>query len=767
MHLVAQVDYPEICNDIWGYTDSATGTEYAVMGTVQATVIFSLENPAAPREVAYIPGALSTWRDIKHYGQHLYVTTDSGEDGLLIIDMSQAPDSISHSFWKPTLTVGSFTRQLSTCHNLYIDQQKGFAYISGCNIGAVLILDLRADPKKPVFAGATNDRYSHDNFARGDTLYSADIYKGEFSIYDIHDPAAPVMLARQTTTYNATHNIWPSDNSQVVFTTDEEPNAYVEAYDISDPDNIQLLDRYRPKDTEGQDVIPHNTHYHQGYLLTSWYTDGVKIIDAHRPDNLIEVGHYDTHTTFPSGFHGCWGVYPFLPSGLVLASDQEAGLFVFEVNYRRAAYLEGRVTHAITGIPLNNVNIRLLNAPANGTLSEANGDYKTGLEAAGTYTVIFSKMGYFPDTVEVSLRSGEVTEWDQQLKPEATFGGRVIQKSNGSGVAGAKISIYNQPLDLFFETTCDSTGHFDMPTFVPQDYQLVAGKWGFLHAALNQAINPNDQLTIIVGKGYQDDFLFDLNWQVSGDATQGHWERDHPNGVSFNGAFSNPNTDAADDLGLSAYITGNQGNNILEDEVDYGETVLSSPIMDLRGYEEPVIDYQYWFYNRIQANGVEDTLKVWISNGRDTVLIDQLYESIPQWLNSTDRLLKEYIDLTDQMQIRFSVREIAHESLIEAGIDAFKVRDLSLTAIQEVRPFITHLSPNPFSQECILSYKARTKGPYHLAVYTPLGQLIWQQEIRPSEGQVSLGKEWKNGLYFLQLTAAQQPVHTIKLLKQN
>ena len=90
MELVSSIDNGESGNDIWGYVDS-TGVEYAIMGTRATTKIWSLEDPSNPIERASIPGPVGTWRDIKSFEDHIYVTSDQGTDGLLIIDMSGAP----------------------------------------------------------------------------------------------------------------------------------------------------------------------------------------------------------------------------------------------------------------------------------------------------------------------------------------------------------------------------------------------------------------------------------------------------------------------------------------------------------------------------------------------------------------------------------------------------------------------------------------------------------------------------------------------------
>src|SRR5690606_36031498 len=85
IELVSNLNYQQNCNDIWGYVHP-DGTEYAILGTVTGTAIISLADPENPTEVLFIPGANSIWRDMKNWNNHVYVTTDQGADGLLVID---------------------------------------------------------------------------------------------------------------------------------------------------------------------------------------------------------------------------------------------------------------------------------------------------------------------------------------------------------------------------------------------------------------------------------------------------------------------------------------------------------------------------------------------------------------------------------------------------------------------------------------------------------------------------------------------------------
>ena len=402
------------------------GTEYAVIGTADDTRIFDLTTPSNPVEVAAIAGNPgSIHRDIKSNGEYIYVTCDQGADGLLIIDMTQAPETITHKFWRPQI-LGT---TLSTCHNLFIDEN-GVCYLAGCSPqfpGGIIILDITTDPLNPAFLGHINERSAHDVMVRDNIVYASEIQDGLLTLYDVSDPANYVELGNVQTSRSFTHNTWVSDDSKYAFTTDERANAFVDAYDITDPQNIELLSRFQPAETANNEVIPHNTHYIDGFLVTSWNTDGVVITDVSNPDNMIKVGSYDTFLGDHGGFAGCWGVYPWLPSGLIIASDRQTGLYVLQPNYVRASFLEGTITDLDTGGPLSNVAIEIQSEQLNAKKSDLLGEYKTGIAEPGEYEVIFFHPEYLGDTITVTLTSGESTRLDVQLQKRETvaFSGRV------------------------------------------------------------------------------------------------------------------------------------------------------------------------------------------------------------------------------------------------------------------------------------------------------------------------------------------------------
>ena len=342
------------CSDIWGYVDGS-GNEYAIVGNYTGTSIVDVSDPANPVEVFYTAGDQTIWRDMKVWGTTAYITNEGG-GGLKIIDLSNLPGALNAG--DVSYYTGS-TYNFTTAHNIFMDEN-GHAYITGANsgVGGAIILDVATDQLNPVELGRYDEFYFHDIFVRGDTLWGGAINDGFFAVGDISDPMNCTTIATQLTPTTFSHNVWLSDDGNTLYTTDEVSDAYVASYDVSNIANIVELDRVQS--SPGQDVVPHNTFVVGDYLVTSYYRDGVVITDATNPSNLIQVGNYDTSPLSGDGFDGDWGVYPYLPSGNLIVSDIDNGLFILGPTYAPGAYLEGNVTDAATTNPIdkreNNIN---------------------------------------------------------------------------------------------------------------------------------------------------------------------------------------------------------------------------------------------------------------------------------------------------------------------------------------------------------------------------------------------------------------------------
>jgi choice-of-anchor B domain-containing protein len=679
LELLANVELGESGNDIWGYVDN-NGTEYAVIGSRNGTSVFSLEDPTNPILRYKADGTASTWRDIKSYKDKLYVTCDSGADGLAIIDMSGAPDNISHELWKPIFPALDSTTTLQKTHNLYIDPD-GYLYLSGSNISnrGIIILDLNQDPELPVYVGAANIAYSHDVYVQDNLMVTSEIYEGVFGLYDVTDKTNPLLINTQETTTQFTHNGWFSSDNNYVYTTDEKPNAYVESYDISDRSNIKMLDRFQPIETKGLGVIPHNTHWQDGFLITSWYTDGIIILDANKPDNLVEVGSYDTFLGPDGDFNGCWGAYPFLPSGIVLGSDLNSGLYILRpikssdgsTGYNRACYLEGTITSKLSGETLSGATVEIVSAKLNEEVSNQNGEYKTGLAGAGSYTVNITHPSYLPFTAEVVLENGEVTILDAELE-QFLVAGNTLRSLDDTPLAQVQLSFYNPETNVYVDITSDNNGDFLVGLQPNTNYELFGGSWGFKNFYLDYQSENTNPLIIKLDNGYQDDFNVDLGWTVNGNASTGMWERAVPNGTIFDGDFANPGTDDPDDNGYKCFVTGNIGGDAPTDDIDNGNTILTSPIMDFEGMDSLTIQYKTWFVN-VGGSGVpNDTLIIYLSNGTDQLRLETIKESNPTWSDlKLYSLTNDDILFTNQMRLIAYAADDAPGHLAEGALDAF------------------------------------------------------------------------------------------------
>ncbi len=773
--LVANVnEFPqEEYNDIWGYVDS-TGREYAILGTKDATVIYNLENPAEPERIARVPGSNSIWRDMKAFGNYVYVTTDQGTDGLVVINMSQAPDTVTWEFWRPQIDLNGNPTLLRTCHNIYIDEQ-GYGYLSGCNLnnGGVLIIDLFSEPGQPQFVSAAQPVYSHDNFSRGDTIWSADIFAGSFSAIDVSDKMNPVTLANQPTSSAFTHNCWLSGDGDYLFTTDERANAFMDAYDVSDLSNIRRVDQFQPADSPGTGTVPHNAHYHDGYLYTSWYTSGVRVIDAHRPENLVEVAFFDTWPGSDGGFNGCWGAYPFLPSGLLLASDISTGLYVFEIDLKRAAYLEGTVQDAQSGLALEGVSIDIFSdTETNTATSNLSGDFQTGLSEAGTYQVRFSREGYYSDTLTVTLLAAEVTERNVNLEPipSTSFTGNIrVAGSNNTVIPGARIFLEGD--QGVAAAIADGAGNFVIEDIFQGEYTFFSGAWGYRQKAGTINIGNETEIIVELEPGYEDDFILDLGWRVDGTATSGTWERGVPIGTDFNGLTANPGADVEGDLGDQCYVTGNMGETAGFDDVDNGTTVLTSPPADLTTLERPTLSFDYWFYNSGGQSPPDDALTVSIDNGRESVTLEVFTESASEWRSVAPIDLTRLIEITNDMRISFSTSDLQPNGhLVEAAIDRVRIYSAVPTSVADpaIRQELTIVGANRFSGSTTLRYEAQTDlQDLHFILYHQDGRQLQSWNRLGASGQITVGQNVSPGIYHLAAVAGNRLVHTVGLVKVN
>jgi choice-of-anchor B domain-containing protein len=357
---------PTSAANLWGFVDLNDNREYAVIGLRNGTAVVDVTNPASPREVVTVPGNPSPWREVKiyqhfeaatnQYRAYAYVSTEAPGSGIQVIDLTGLPNSVA-----PATTLLDTSSQ----HTLYISNidyatnvalpgQQAFLYAAGSNLngGAWRAYSL-ANPASPVFVGAaTAPRYMHDSTslyitdnrttqcdqAHNPCEVLVDFNVDSVDLWDVTNKAQPFLLSSRTyPDVQYTHSGWPSADQRFLFVHDE-------LEEIRNGLNTQIytmtLDDLRAPSIVTSYIGPNTTTDHNGYTkgnvyYVSHYRRGLVVFDAANPNQLREIGSFDTFlapAADSAGTDGAWGVYPYLPSGTLVVSDIINGLFVLKDN---------------------------------------------------------------------------------------------------------------------------------------------------------------------------------------------------------------------------------------------------------------------------------------------------------------------------------------------------------------------------------------------------------------------------------------------------
>ncbi len=412
-------------SDVWGY-DAPDGRYYAISGSYNGVSVFDVTDPANLAEIGFFPGVNSIWRDIKTYKHYAYIVNDAGDGGVLILDLSTAPDSVR---FVDNVVTPNF-------HNLYIDTTTATMYLANASFsGAVSIVSL-ANPEEPVhirdFGTEAHDLYVRDNIA-----YVAQGNHGTLGIYNVSDLNNPATLKEiSVPNHGYVHNTWLSKNSNYMISTEETANKTLKIWDISDLNNIEIVSEYL-----GPSKLQHNAHVEGDYIYLSHYESGLSILDIHDPVRPVLVGYYDTYPESDDAhFNGNWGVFPHSKSGNIYLSDQNRGLFVAKFNHAQADFFEGTISDKDKGSPLNNAIVRFEGFDTD-FITDQNGKYDVGFGLADTVSVKFSAIGFKSFSQEIVLVGGETHSLDVELEtaPKTVFK-IMIKDEHGEPIENAALS---------------------------------------------------------------------------------------------------------------------------------------------------------------------------------------------------------------------------------------------------------------------------------------------------------------------------------------
>ena len=333
-------------NDIWGWVDSQSGNEYALMGMTNGTAFVNVTDPENPVFLGRLPTETvnSSWRDIKAYRDYAYIVADNaGAHGMQVFDLTRLRGVMSPQTFSADLVYGDF----ANAHNIAINEDSGFAYAVGTNTcgEGLHFIDIRT-PNNPLFAGCHSTVDTHDTqcvtYQGPDADYlnqeiCASSNQNHVELVNVTVKGSPVTISAVSyAQLGFVHQGWLTEDHRFLLIGDEgdESNFGVptrtHVFDVSDLDAPAYVFAYEAPTTS----IDHNLYVLGNRVFEANYTTGLRVLEFGDLANqeLMEIAFFDT---FPSSnateFAGAWSVYPYLPSGTIIVSDISNGLFILSM----------------------------------------------------------------------------------------------------------------------------------------------------------------------------------------------------------------------------------------------------------------------------------------------------------------------------------------------------------------------------------------------------------------------------------------------------
>ncbi len=299
---------------VWGMV--VGGCEYALIAARTGTIIYDCTNPTSPVEKGFIAGSNGgagyMWREVNSYGNIAYVSSEHANAQMINMNNPNAP-----------ALAGTFG---GTAHTVSVDPGAGTLWLNGGSFYGSGIYSLTSNPLSPAFITSYSSQYVHDSLPTRGFCYLAEIFSGDFRILDVRNLPLLLNVSSTTTPGQFTHNVWVTDDDRTAITADENSGGCLTVYDISN--KAAPVQRSTWCSPAGATV--HNVFIKGQVAHFSSYTAGYYAVDISETNNPRLIGQYDTSTFTGSGYEGCWGCYPFQPSGVIYLSDMQTGLWVVE-----------------------------------------------------------------------------------------------------------------------------------------------------------------------------------------------------------------------------------------------------------------------------------------------------------------------------------------------------------------------------------------------------------------------------------------------------
>ncbi|MFN5911267.1 MAG: choice-of-anchor B family protein [Bacteroidota bacterium] len=351
----------------WGF--ERNGIEYAIVGSTEGSHFFKITNKNKLEPVDFVEGRfVSTMvihREFKTYGNYAYAICDEGTSSLQIIDLSYLPDSV-------VKVADLQDERFGKVHNLFIDSANALLYaclvtpFSGGTAQSIIPLRVFSltNPVDPqlVWEGPSDIPEVHDCYVRNNIALLNCGMDG-LRVYDFTEPSSPVYKSNltfyQDQGYN--HQGWLSPDGKTYVFADETNGKKIKKCKVNEDHSIQVQVSFGTQWEKGS--IPHNIMCTNDFAFVAYYNEGLRIFDL-RYGTPRELAFYDTYpeeNIFK--MNGAWGVYSNFPSGRVIVSDRQYGLFLFDFNRNLFSDLPDREEFTVYPNPVPSGSDLIIRAP--------------------------------------------------------------------------------------------------------------------------------------------------------------------------------------------------------------------------------------------------------------------------------------------------------------------------------------------------------------------------------------------------------------------
>ncbi len=203
----------------------------------------------------------------------------------------------------------------------------------------------------------------------------------------------------------------------------------------------------------------------------------------------------------------------------------------------------------------------------------------------------------------------------------------------------------------------------DQPEFYVEASGTISG------LQTSPADGPAAPLIAIVTTGFDefvDNFETEQGWTVSGNATDGHWDR----GVPINCDRGDPPSDS--DGSGQCRLTDNSAADGCNSDVD-GVTTITSPPFDM--IDGGFIAYDYWLYDEPNPIGPEDFLRVEVATnaaGTNWQIVRTYTSAAEIWQTDTIAVGTE-VPASATLRLRITAADNNPGDVLEAGFDNLRI----------------------------------------------------------------------------------------------